>query len=127
MVKNKSDIKVGDDDINLAGFFKEIRERRVWFIAAMIIAIASAFIYIRFTLPVYEASSTVLIEETQKPTVNMEDFLAGDLFGDQANIATENVSKRSNASSYSLPIGLTVPRITATALRAMRTNMKNWM
>ncbi len=89
MVKNKSDLKVDDDDINLAGFFKEIRERRIWFIVAMVIAIASAFIYIKFTLPVYEASSTVLIEETQKPTVNMEDFLAGDLFGDQANIATE--------------------------------------
>lgn len=89
MVKNKSDIKVGDDDINLDGFFKEIRERRIWFIVAMIVAIASAFIYIKFTLPVYEASSTVLIEETAKPTVNMEDFLAGDLFGDQANIATE--------------------------------------
>jgi len=89
MVKNKAEIKVADDDINLSGFFKEIRERRLWFIIAMVIAIASAFIYIKLTLPVYEASSTVLIEETQKPTVNMEDFLAGDLFGDQANIATE--------------------------------------
>ena len=89
MVKNKSEVKVSDDDINLAGFFKEIRERRLWFIIAAVICMISAFIYIKFTLPVFEASTTVLIEEIQKPTVNMEDFLAGDLFGDQANIATE--------------------------------------
>ncbi|MDQ3051518.1 MAG: polysaccharide biosynthesis tyrosine autokinase [Bacteroidota bacterium] len=89
MVKNKAEVKVADDDINLTGFFNEIRERRWWFIIAMIVAIVAAFVYIRFTLPVYEASTTVLIEATEKPTVNMEDFLAGDLFGDQANIATE--------------------------------------
>src|SRR5688572_5275718 len=89
MVKSKAEIKVGDDEINLAGFFKEIRERRLWFIIAMLLCITAAFIYIKYTLPVYEASTTVLIEETQKPTVNMEDFLAGDVFGDQANIATE--------------------------------------
>src|SRR5688572_16951994 len=89
MVKSKAEIKVGDDEINLAGFFKEIRERRLWFIIAMLLCITAAFIYIKYTLPVYEASTTVLIEETNQPTVNMEDFLAGDLFGDQANIATE--------------------------------------
>ena len=89
MVKNKSEVKIGDDDINLTGFFREIRERRLWFIIAMVLCIAAAFIYIKVTLPVYEASTTVLIKETQNPSANMEDFLAGDLFGDQANIATE--------------------------------------
>ncbi len=89
MIKYKSEVKTGDDDIDLSGFFKEISEKRWWFIGAMVASLIAAFIYIRLTLPVYEASSTVLIQETNKPTVNMEDFLAGDLFGDQANIATE--------------------------------------
>jgi tyrosine-protein kinase Etk/Wzc len=89
MIKYKSEVKTGDDDIDLSGFFKEIREKRWWFIGAMAASLIAAFIYIRLTLPVYEASSTVLIQETNKPTVNMQDFLAGDLFGDQANIATE--------------------------------------
>lgn len=89
MIKYKSETKTNTDDIDLSGFFKEIRERVWWFVAAFVACVAAAFIYIRLTLPVYEVSSTVLIQETNKPTVNMQDFLAGDLFGDQANIATE--------------------------------------
>src|SRR5688572_19408692 len=89
MIKNKSDIRLGDDEVDLSGFFKEIRRRWLWFLAALILCMSAAFLYIKFSLPVYEATSTVLVKEVSKPTVNMEDFIAGDLFGDQANIATE--------------------------------------
>jgi tyrosine-protein kinase Etk/Wzc len=89
MIKHKSEIKASDDDIDLSGLIKEIRERRWWFMIALILCITVAFVYVKFTLPVYEATSTVLVEETNKPAANMEDFLSGDLFGDQANIATE--------------------------------------
>lgn len=89
MAINRGDIKAGDDDIDISGLFVEIREKKWWFLVAFLICISAAILYIKIKQPVYEATSAVLIEETGKPSVNMEDFLAGDIFGDQANIATE--------------------------------------
>ena len=78
-----------DDEIDLSGIIKEIGERKWWFVISIILCLCFAIAYIKFTLPVYEATASVLIQESGAPTVKMEDFLAGDLFGDQANIATE--------------------------------------
>lgn len=89
MAKNKIESKTGDDEIDLSGLVREISEKRLWFIIALVVCLAAAFIYIKISLPVYESSATVLIEESGSSSVKMEDFLAGDLFGDQANIATE--------------------------------------
>jgi len=77
------------DEIDLSGMIREVSDRRWWFVLAFIICITGALVYIKFTLPVYEASASVLIKETNSPSVKMEDVIAGDLFGDQANIATE--------------------------------------
>ncbi len=89
MAINKTNSKAGDDDIDLSGIYKGILEKKWWFVASLVLCISLAVLYIKIKQPVYEASSSVLIKETGKPAVNMEDFLAGDLFGDQANIATE--------------------------------------
>lgn len=77
------------DEIDLSGILREIIEKKWWFIIAFVVCISVAFLYIKFTLPVYEATASVLIQETNSPSVKMEDVIAGDLFGDQANIATE--------------------------------------
>ncbi|HEX5003207.1 MAG TPA: polysaccharide biosynthesis tyrosine autokinase [Bacteroidia bacterium] len=89
MIKHSKDTRIGDDEIDLSGFIKEIGQHRLLFAGMLAAGIIVALLYIRFTLPVYEASTSILIRETNKPSMNMEDFLAGDLFGDQANIATE--------------------------------------
>ncbi|MBL0342299.1 MAG: polysaccharide biosynthesis tyrosine autokinase [Bacteroidetes bacterium] len=89
MVRHKTETKAVDDDIDLSGVIKEIQEQKWWFAISLVLCLILAVGYIKLKQPVYEASSTVLIQETGKPAVNMEDFLAGDIFGDQANIATE--------------------------------------
>jgi tyrosine-protein kinase Etk/Wzc len=89
MDRNKLDSKSSNDDIDLSGLVREVGEKKWWFVAALFFSLAVVFIYIKISLPVYESSATVLIEESGSSSVKMEDFLAGDLFGDQANIATE--------------------------------------
>jgi tyrosine-protein kinase Etk/Wzc len=89
MIKHKKDTRISEDDIDLSGFLKEIGQHRFLFLAVLLTGLITAFLYIHYTLPVYEASTSILIRESNKPAMNMEDFLTGDLFGDQANIATE--------------------------------------
>lgn len=85
----KRGARPNDDEIDLSGFIREVREHFWWFIISFILCFTAAFLYIKFKLPVYEATASVLIQESQRPSMNMEDFLTGDVFGDQANIATE--------------------------------------
>jgi tyrosine-protein kinase Etk/Wzc len=89
MNKFKSNGRASDDEIDLSGFITEITARKWWFLIAFLVAMGVTFFYIKFTLPVYEAAATVLIQETNDPAMRMEDFLSGNIFGDQANIATE--------------------------------------
>jgi capsular exopolysaccharide synthesis family protein len=89
MVKDKKHSRPTDDDIDISGLMREISERRLWFIISLIFCMSLSFLYIKFKLPVYEASASVLIQESNQPAMKVEDFLMGDLFGDQANIATE--------------------------------------
>ena len=77
------------DDIDLSGLADEIRASRWWFVASIVVFISLAYVYLKTTLPVYESGASVLIEESGKPSIKMEDFIAGDLFGEQANVATE--------------------------------------
>lgn len=78
-----------NDDIDLSGLADEIRASRWWFVASIVLFISLAYVYLKTTLPVYESGASVLIEESGKPSIKMEDFIAGDLFGEQANVATE--------------------------------------
>ncbi|MFM7053904.1 MAG: GumC family protein, partial [Bacteroidota bacterium] len=78
-----------NDDIDLSGLADEIRASRWWFVASIVVFISLAYVYLKTTLPVYESGASVLIEESGKPSIKMEDFIAGDLFGEQANVATE--------------------------------------
>ena len=89
MVKDNKHSRPTDDDIDISGLMRDISERRLWFIISLIFCMSLSFLYIKFKLPVYEASASVLIQESNQPAMKVEDFLMGDLFGDQANIATE--------------------------------------
>ncbi|MFN5325557.1 MAG: GumC family protein [Bacteroidota bacterium] len=89
MTNNKPGVNPNGDDIDLSGFADEIRANRWWFVASIVVFITLAYLYLKTTLPVYESGASVLIEESNKPSIKMEDFIAGDLFGEQANVATE--------------------------------------
>src|SRR5688500_3977472 len=82
-------IKKNDDEIDLRQLFMNVRRKWHYFLVSLVVFGAAAFCYIKFTLPVYEASSSVLIKDSKNSSQNIEDFIAGDVFGNQKNIATE--------------------------------------
>ncbi len=81
--------KKNDDEIDLRQLFMNIRRKWHYFFISFIFFGAAAFCYIKFTLPIYEASSTVLVKDSKTSSKNIEDFMSGDIFGNQKNIATE--------------------------------------
>ncbi|MBL0102506.1 MAG: polysaccharide biosynthesis tyrosine autokinase [Bacteroidetes bacterium] len=78
-----------DDEIDLRLLFYNIRKKWHYFVASAIIFLIGSFLYIKLTLPVYEASSSVLIKDSKNTSKNIEDILTGDLFGNTKNVATE--------------------------------------
>lgn len=78
-----------DDEIDLRLLFQEIRRNWHYFLFSIIFFVIAALLYIRFTLPVYEARSSILVKDTKNTSKNIEDIFTGDLFGNTKNIATE--------------------------------------
>jgi tyrosine-protein kinase Etk/Wzc len=118
MIKYKGESRVTDDDIDLSSFLKELGQYRWYFVGAFGAAVIAALLYIQFTLPVYEASASILIRESNQPAMNMEDILTGDLFGDQANIATERgvLASRSVMKETISQLGLQVSMFNTSVL-----------
>lgn len=78
------------DEIDISFLVKELKSHWKYFAIAFIVFLLAAVLYIKFSLPLYRASSSVLIQDNSKhPTSNIDDILSGDLFGDQENVATE--------------------------------------
>lgn len=78
------------DEIDIGSFIREIRIHRKYFLIAALLFLTLAFVYIRFTSPVYRAVSSVLIQDNSKPSAkDLDDILSGNLFGEQENIATQ--------------------------------------
>jgi len=78
------------DEVDLSSLFKELRIHWKYFMIAFLVFMISAVLYIKFSLPVYRATSSVLIQDNSKsPAKNIDDILSGNLFGDQENVATE--------------------------------------
>src|SRR4051812_31756580 len=88
-MKNESEIRHNDDEIDLRLMFHNIRSKWHYFPVSIIFFTLCAFLYIRFSLPVYEASSSILVKDSKNTSKNIEDILTGDLFGNTKNIATE--------------------------------------
>lgn len=55
-----------EDIIDISKVFNRIASKWYYFLIALIIALICAFIYIKFTIPVYRVSATLLINEDQK-------------------------------------------------------------
>ncbi len=89
MRTNSDNQRINDDEIDLRLLFGSIRKKWHYFIFSFIIFVIGAFLYTRFTLPVYEATSSVLIKDSKNTSKNIEDILTGDLLGNTKNIATE--------------------------------------
>ena len=81
--------KRNEDEIDLRQVLASLRRKWHYFLLSALFLSLAAFLYIHFTLPVYEATSSVLIKDSKNKTQNIEDILTGDLFGNVRNIATE--------------------------------------
>ncbi len=78
-----------DDEIDLRLLFQEVRRNWHYFLISVIIFTIGAFLYIKFTLPVYEARASILVKDSKNTSKNIEDIFTGDLFGNTKNMATE--------------------------------------
>lgn len=84
--KNKSN----SDEIDLSFVLKELKKHWRYFPVTLVILGLLAFLYIKFSLPTFEATASVLIQDNSKaPAKSIEDMLSGDLFGNQSSVSTE--------------------------------------
>ena len=69
--------------------FYTLKKHWYYFLFSILFFSVGALVYIRYTLPVYEATTSVIIKDTKNASKNIEDILSGDMFGNNKNIATE--------------------------------------
>lgn len=77
-----------NDELDLKQFIRDCISRWHYFVIAGIIITCLAFVYIKFTLPVYEASGSVIVQD-EKSGSSIEDVLSSDLFGTSLSVPTE--------------------------------------
>ena len=89
MKSNASTQRRNDDEIDLRLMVHSLKRKWYYFVVSLVAFLLAAFLYIRFTLPVYEATSSILVKDSRNTSKNIEDILSGDLFGNSKNMATE--------------------------------------
>ncbi len=78
------------DEIELGLFFRELFGHWHYFVISFLALILLAFLYWRLTLPVYRATSSVLVKvESGSASRNIDNILTGDIFGSSESVATE--------------------------------------
>lgn len=78
-----------EDEFNIQQLIREIFLKWHYFVIAGLIFTGLAFIYIKFSLPVYQSNSSILVDDSKSGASNFEDFLSSDLFGTNLNLPTE--------------------------------------
>lgn len=79
------------DEINFNKMFKLVW-RNLWlFIICGILTLGTAFIYNKYSVPVYKVSSAILIKENESSPLSqgMDDMFSGNLFGSNKNLQNE--------------------------------------
>jgi tyrosine-protein kinase Etk/Wzc len=89
-MRNNNEQRIAEDEIDLRSFFYNLRKKWYYFLLTLIVVALASFLYIHFTLPRYEAKTSILVKDSKNNSSgNIEDILTGDLFGNSKNIATE--------------------------------------
>ncbi|MFM2207347.1 MAG: hypothetical protein RL213_1322 [Bacteroidota bacterium] len=78
-----------DDEIDLRTLFRDFRRRWYLFPASALLCFLVAFAYMKVTDPVFEATASILVKDSKNKSGSIENILAGDLFGNSKNVATE--------------------------------------
>ena len=78
-----------EDEFQIQNLFREILQKWHYYFIAGVLFAGIAILYIKFTLPVYQASSSILIDDEGSSPANLTDILSSDLFGTNLNLPTE--------------------------------------
>ena len=78
-----------EDEFQILNVFRDILRNWHYFLIAGVLFTGFALLYVRFTLPVYQASSSILIDDENSSPANVTDLLSSDLFGTNLNLPTE--------------------------------------
>ena len=78
-----------EDEIQILNVFRDILRKWHYYLIAGIVFTGLALLYIKFTLPVYQASSSILVDDEKSSPSNVSDLLSSDLFGTNLNLPTE--------------------------------------
>lgn len=85
------DLRKKEEDFNLREIIKPYSRKWYWFFASVLLMLVLAFVYIKFTTPVYNIKSSVLIKDAKKMSSASGDFgvLAG--LGGFAGMGTNSI------------------------------------
>src|SRR4051812_41641592 len=89
MVNSTVKKKQQEDEIDLSFIVKALRGKWHYYLIAVVLFVALALAYFRFTLPIYQVQSSILVEDPKLTSKNIEDLLSGDVFGSPNTLATE--------------------------------------
>ena len=79
------------DDIDVKALLTKFKQKWHYFVISFVGFILAAFLYMKIMLPVYEATSSILIKQPQvDPTQQgLQNIVSGDFFGSPSTISTE--------------------------------------
>ncbi len=78
-----------EDEFQIQTIFHDLIRKWHYFLIAGVFFAGLALVYIKLTLPVYQASSSILIDDEKSGPSNITDFLSSDLFGTSLSLPTE--------------------------------------
>ncbi len=64
--------KEEEDSFNIAELAQQYMHHWKWFVLSIIMCLAAAFVYIRYTTPIYKATSTILVKDDRKGGLQSE-------------------------------------------------------
>jgi capsular exopolysaccharide synthesis family protein len=89
-MSDEKEIRSDGEEINLRNIFERFLHRWRVFSFFLIISFALGFVYIKRTLPVYQAESSIIVKDSKLAGRNeIEDFMSGDIFSTTKNLSTE--------------------------------------
>lgn len=77
-----------EDELDLSNLLNDLIAKWHYFLVTGFILAVLTVVYIKFSLPVYQSTSSVLIDDS-KSSNNFEDILSSDLFGTSMSLPTE--------------------------------------
>jgi tyrosine-protein kinase Etk/Wzc len=78
-----------EDEFQILNVFRDIFRKWHYYVIAGVLFAGLALLYIKFTLPVYQSTSSILVDDEKSSPSNVSDLLSSDLFGTNLNLPTE--------------------------------------